>query len=608
MLHLNIKNKLVTLDGKQSLTLNVANAYFESDRKEKNYSYPLKLKLTPEFKAIIQHANRLDARRAKAQNIKASIFYKNQLLQRGYISNIEGVQVTNDQYACYFKKDAEAVWAKLAKYKIADCLSMLEIPQTVVALYSYTISPQATVGKLYRININGEDFDVYAPVNQQMSVIGGLKNLINVKYPGVASTVNHQGYVSLDITPTKDFTPIIRPLSTSDFIVLYEKSYAKSIQENFVNFILTYTIAPRSDVSFNFVQCPGFYAQKNNKINIGNFFNRVEYQNSNWNVYKNEPSVDEHFENSYIPFYRIKYIFEKIALKIGIDSFDFSVLGDDFDKLLMDNNYALDNVLKEVIQVGNNKDYGFLNAFVSKIDPANHVFDQSCQEFISDFCNTFNLTPFLIANKMQFRRNEDVFNQQAVKIENMQPEYSRAYKDDNGFIVKYTDDVEKINNKGQLDSFTKGEGQNDIALPFSTLPLNSLTTVDMAREGSTTAFGIGKKTIAKRLFFDYQENSNSPFRAANHSTPTMSLLIQGANGLYLKQWQRTAQLRASGYPLSITSYMSLYNLKRFAEMKQTKVIVETEHGTTTAYVKELSAKLNNTNSPFTEVKFELIAG
>jgi hypothetical protein len=43
-------------------------------------------------------------------------------------------------------------------------------------------------------------------------------------------------------------------------------------------------------------------------------------------------------------------------------------------------------------------------------------------------------------------------------------------------------------------------------------------------------------------------------------------------------------------------------------MKQTKVIVETEHGTTTAYVKELSAKLNNTNSPFTEVKFELIAG
>jgi hypothetical protein len=604
--YLKIKSAAVALP--TGLSITAENPAFSSEYTGKAYSFPLKLEWNTDTKALFKHAYRLDAF-VKIEALPVHIYHHGLPITRGFIKTGENNQSNNETFECHFKNTDTDIFAKLNDFKISEVLPKIDVPQVdpsklIVRLNSTSAVP----GTTYRL-ILGKEYFYVANSNQQIEVIAALKDAINADFPGTAQTINVPNYTELHITLTETYSPNVLVESTSGLVILYYKTWTQATHDNFIAFLKTALITPREDVAFPWIVNENFYETKNPAYFFP-WINRCYYENNNWVIPLNLPSDEEYFERTFQPFYRIKYVLKKICDRIGA----LGIKNDenwwqDFEKILMDNNYALDNVRKDYVYetVNNNvlNVYKFLNCYTRQIDPANHLNDITAKQFLTDICSTFNLNYSYEAGYIVLKRSNMVFD--------APPQYwndvilnttQRSFKDDKGYRLTYKkDDNEQL---PALPSRDKGEASERIELPISTMVASdSSGLVKTQRYGSTTAFGIGKKPFAMRFFFDkgfqngiYKSSITGDYFSFDLNHPTISF--------YKVFWEGTAELRSKAFSVELTRSIPPYQLMQLLTFRKSKIYLNTPDGSVRIFIKTIETKLIDEKN--VKVKFTLLVG
>jgi hypothetical protein len=611
MLELVLKNTSIPID--DSVTINVTNPALDNDNRGKTYTYPFKLKWTPQLLNKLKHARRFDAK-VPVQNLKTTIKHHNIQIAKGDLKTNEGFQSTENSLSIHIKDDSNAILEKLQDVKLSDLCPKIVIPQVIEGKYKLTVPSTVTPGFNYFLDMNGNRYS-YTPVTTQpIEVLTHLKDAINTDFPNAAVIINNSPGLELHIIPTDLFTPKIEQ-TVVGLSYIYAKNYSDSVQENFYNFLKSSYTTPRNDISFNFIRNVNFYDGKNLDIaNHLNWVNPIFYQDNDWQVKANPPkilsSADEYFfSNTYLPFFRLSYIFTRILERLQLSGvvrcYGTPLWWSDVETLLIDNSYALDNIRKDWYW-DNSGTEKYINCHVKEIDPSNHLPDMTAGKFLNDFADFLNLSYKIEGNDLVFSPKNKIFNNKAQKIDSYIKAHLRDYKDDNGYTMKFLkNDVELHTSLTELQEKKVGKGEEVIELPISTL-FNDTTfeTVHTDRRGGSLAFGIGKKAIPLRVFFS---RPNSGYLGASNTGDFISLDINGTNGLYQTVWKGSAELRAGGYPLSIERVVTPQYFAKLITFENSKVMLLSDNGNVRAFASKITAKVTG-KEKMIRAKIELIVG
>jgi hypothetical protein len=602
MLSLLLKKDTIAVD---SVTINATNPALDNDNRGKTYTYPFKLKWTPQLLNQLKHARRFDAKVA-IQNLKATLTHNNVQIAKGILKTNEGFQSSYEHISIHIKDDSNAIVEKLQDVKLADLCPKLVINQAIEGKYKLTVPAVTTVGTTYFINLNSKNYSHTAASTQSIEVLTAIKNAINADYPGVATTINNSPGLELHITTSDNFNPRIEEF-TGGFTFIYAKNYADSVHENYHVFLKNSLVNPRTDVSFNFCYNDGFYEGKNKDF-FFQWFNYASFESNDWNVRKNTPSVTEHFERSFIPFYRLSYIFSRILERLQLSGVvrcsGNPVWWSDIEKILIDNNFALDNVRKDWFWESGQTVEKYLNCHVKEIDPANHLPDMTAHKFLNDFSDFFNLSFKIVKNDLVFSPKNAIFSQKTQVWDTMLKGYANDYKDNLGYTLAYQkSEYELHTDTAQLQPRTIGEGDTKITLPASTLYNDSSFEFCYSKRlGGTAAYGIGKKPFGLRFFFT---KPTPQYLGCSHTLGHLSLQIEGEKGLYNILWKGSAELRAGGYPLSIERMVTPSYLSKLMTFEKSKIQLMSDNGNVRAFVQKVSGKID-TNNQLIRAKIELI--
>lgn len=617
MLDLVIDNQSVPMDDNASVTITALNPALSDDNTGKVYSYPFKLPWSPQLLHLLRHARRFDAI-ATAQNLSAYIQIANIILTKGFIqTNDASAKSTDKSIDVYFKKDNTAILTRLNDFKLAELCPKIVIPQTVKAEYRLKLKNPPIIGQPYFIRINNQELRYVPNSNQPIEIFQHLSDAINIQYPSVSSVYNNQltGNLELVITLSVDFSPQMeRPgmVDLGGFEYIHHSNYAHAVHRNFMSFFKSCVITPRTDIGFNWIINTEFYQGKNIDYFFPWFNYAFHYDNDpDWTIPENQPSDQESFDRSFIPFFRVSYIFERISEKLGLTAIEYegdSAIWADLMKLMIDNHTALDNLRKDYFFDSQNSQgvEKWLNCHVPEIDPADHLPDMSAKAFVDAFANGFNLDYDVTDNKtLVFKKKNRVFGQPLWAITDFISGYQRGFKEDKGFQIRLAKIDEEL--ETPISPLTIGEGADIIQLPFSTLQdSEEWRIVKSRRYGSTLAFGLGKKRFPLRFFFDKGLYQNR-YLSSGLSTDNISLLPTGEKGLYAQFWQGSAELQSKGYPLSIERMMSPQEFHHALTFKNSKVLLMSDNGHVQAIIKEISTKINRKQAPkLLKVKMELV--
>jgi hypothetical protein len=601
---LKIKSAIISLP--TGIAITAENPAFSSDNTGKSYSFPLKISWTAETKNLFNHAYRLDAF-VKVEALPVHIYHHGLPIMRGVIKTGENNQSNNESFECHFRNTENEVFSKLNDFKLAEALPKIVIPQKDPSLLILRLNNiAATVGFTYRF-ILGKEYTYTAQSNQQIEVMSHFKDAINADFPNTAQTVSVPNYTELHIQLTDSYSPFVSVLNTGGLVVMYYKTWTQATHDNFIAFLKNTLAVPRNDISFNFIVNEYLYETKN----PGYFFpwvNRAYYENNEWIVPTNKPSDLEHFERAFIPFYRLKYVLQRMCDRVGLLGIKTENGEDwwqDFEKILMDNNYALDNVRQDYVYTSPTlTEFKYLNCHAREIDPQNHILDITGKQFLSDICNTLNLEYSYEAGYILLKRANKVIDTPPhywndIQIDSPQ----RSFKDDKGFRLVYKKDDSEL--LPPLLAFEKGEASERIELPIGTfVDFDTLGIVKTKRQGSTTAYGIGKKTYAMRFYFD--RGFVNGILKSSITGDYFSFDLHHIKGIYQIFWRGTAELRGKAYTLEIIRTIPPYQLAQLLTFKKAKVHLQTADGSVRAFIKTIEAKLIDEKN--VKVKFTFLVG
>lgn len=620
MLELVIENTSIPMDDSASINITAINPALSTDNTGKVYSLPFKLPWSPQLLNLLKHTRRFDAA-TKPQSLRAYIKVAGFFLTKGVMkSNDSNNKSTALSFDVHFKKDNNAILSKLTDFKISEVCPKIVIPQTVFAGYKIKLKNAATPGAYYFISVNNTQFSYTQNSNQAIEAMTHFRDAINAVYPAAASVFNNvsAGYLELIITCTASFSPIMdKPgvIESGGFEYVHHSNYANAVLENFKLFFLENILNPRTDISFNWVINEEFYQGKNPKFFFPWFNYAFKYDGDpDWTIPHNNPSVTEEFERSFIPFYRLSYVFDRILNRIGIDSMAFEGNQDiwsDLMTLIIDNHTALDNVRKDYFFTANDSQgvERFLNCHVAEILSAEHLPDVSAKAFLDAFAESFNLEYDVTdANILLFKKKNRIFSQPTVVWDTFIEDYKRGFKDKNGFTLRYLKVEQELYSDATLQPYKVGEGSDIIEMPFAPVHVDTgFNIVKSRRFGSTSAFNFGKKTFPLRFFFDIGKVQGR-YYGSDHTTDNISLAFEGEKGMYEILWKGSAELKNTGFPVSIERMIAPQELHHILSFKNSKVFLITENGHVRAFIQEVSTKIARNSPKLLRVRFELIIG
>ena len=607
MLELVIDNTSVPMDETTTITITATNPALASESTGKVYSYPFKLPWSPHLLSLFQHVRRLDAT-GTAQSRTAFIKMAHFILFKGFVKTLDNNNKSNSKSLdLYFKADDSAILKKLDDFKLSAVCPKIDIPQPIERGFKYKIILTPSVGFSYFLSINDIGF-LYVAVSgdTKLSVCQNLVALINAQIPNVAAVYNpFNSDVGIWIMPNDNFSPKLYHSGPNieGFELLYHKTYGEAQHDNFITFVKETFNTPRADISFNRYINSGFYAGKNTAFYTNEF--NFAFQDSNeplgWNVPGNQAREDENFTRSFIPFYRLSYLFQRIAERIGLTGFTVNSWDlfwwNDVLKLLIESPTALDYVRKDYYEQTEQS----LNCFVRTIDSINHLPDQTAKAFLDDFSYHLNLDYKVVGNQLVFSRKNRLFTQTTAIVDTLIEGYERGYKANKGYRLTFkVNEAEKLTHVTQLQPRVVGEASDRIELPFGTLYNTNFNVVETQTEGN-------KPPSVKRLFFD--SGIIGQYLCSSHEADNLSLDINHpTKGIYALFWQNSAELQAAGYPLSIEMMTSPQALHRLLTFEQSKIYLLTDTGNVVAYIKEISAKISVPSAKLVRVKMELVVG
>lgn len=598
MLELKIQNTAVDLETTASIALSFNCPAFDADSVQRAWSLPFRLPLSPKNRLFFKNLNRLDTR-SIADSIAAKVVGDGQDLATGVYA-IE--TATPQMLDGHFENTPLKGLKGLSNQQLQNLLPTIEIPQTQTAVWILSVRPPQ-ITNIYRVEIDGHEFRPSGSTHTQVGE--QLRDSINLHFGETIATWNLPD-ITLSI-PADGRSLRVRvedPVNYNGIVITNNSySHAGAIQANFLNFVSASLANPRADVSFGLLHNADLYEGKNTDFSGWVNFAQSENGNTYWQVGKSDPTLAvENFAHTYVPFVRVSYIFQKIADYLGVPS--ATGLFDEWQELstlVVYNNYTLDAVQQDYELY----ELKFVNTHAKIIDLKNHVPDMTAREFLSDFCETFNLWwqvengQLVFRKKVNILRGPSLINWGSFIVPNS---IERGYKTANGLTLRLAEDeTDKATSTG-LNPYIEGNGGEDIALPTGALPEKEIQT------GRTTCFSkqVRSDSVGTlRFMFDRgatDDGQGFRFQQLTCSELGGKLSIL-PTALWVWAWKESGEYRAYGWTLTATFELPMSDLNKVLAWDNCLRRIDTPFGSVVAAIKTVDVTEKVDGSTTTKVEF-----
>lgn len=552
MIRLTANNIELDLPTRTSVTIQGFNPAFDDDGTARSFSFPFRIEASGNNLRALGHANRLDTDNDDVE-VPASLMIDN----CWFYGILEVGERTDATIEVTFKSLSQGLLAKAEKFLLSEILATIDIPQTLQRIWTIeykTIDPGNPSFVVERVAvINGVTFGGFN------FTLASLINAINAVYPGVASSV---GVDTMQLLPgaTNPFLVTeVRNITTVTY-----RNIAFAQHDNFLAYLDAQVAAPAASHAFPVVYAPGFY---------GNNANWRGYLNYRHNTAKprNIAEKTKIWRNTCVPFVRVRHILEAMSSALGVSIWSGFFSSPTFLKLLVWNNYALDQIVEdEFLPVGDEK---YLQAYKKQIDLNQHVPAISGRAFLSAMSSFFNIyyekTGNSVTGKLKRTQLENVPIDWSDKVA---PGYAFDVKKRGGAEMRFPKAAETDTTTvaGQLENYISLlPGTNKIDVPFRPLNDNSSTDPLLGsnwKHAYTAAKGTSdeaeKSDPGLRLLFDlgFQPDSagvnywQSGRNRLNHQGAEIAefdLDWPGEKGLYETFWRGWAEMLANSPTIQI---------------------------------------------------------
>ena len=606
MLAIKIEDEWIDLAHDAAMNITLKNPAFDPERIGRAYSYPVRLQHTQRNLYITRHRHRIDSRLPQ-QYLAAKAYIQDQLFEEGRLSFTEA---TNQSTEATFQNLDLSLAEVLGDMKLHDILAHISITQSNTS--EYWLEP--TGDRPYSCFING---DLYTG-NDAMDNAAAMQDLVDqieAVFPGIAT----YNLVEDRIEIAHNDPTIVFGASLIRLNVTYEYSLGDAAEANFLAYQLAASLDDSYPVAFPVVYAPNLYGNLNLDFEkyINNSVNDTPLLNSN-------AATENSWENTFIPFYRVRHILDTIAAQAGLSDIVFDIpaaQGADLNAMLVWNNYCLD-------QVYPNENFGagtFKNGYTQLIAPANHVPDITALEFINLLAKSFNFHFRFRENRLFFTPNiRQIQNPPTDWTEYTQPYYERTFLTGAGVTLTFQADAEPMY-LTQLEDYVLGDGYNSLEIPFR--PVHHANSFNLREAinwktaynslaGTSEPLDLATETDAFRLFFDRGQQAapggNTYWLGCFDNTDyagtelgVLSLDFSGAAGLYTNFWKGWAEMlfrptitRLVALPVGQLILMRAWN--------NTKVYIYDNQGEAICVVRAIQFKANAKGLGIAQVEMQML--
>lgn len=499
MLKLIANGTSLDLDGRASLTLQGHNPAFDDSLAGRFFSFPFRLPASGKNLRALQHANRLDVARSTATATVPAAITLGALQIAGEITVLERTASTIE---VSFSNTGRKFSEEAGKVSLREIMPTVSIPQT---LQPQIVATPSVAGQL-AVVINGK---VYQSANTNIiTALAEIVAAISVDFPGIAV-----GGTSLTLNPgTLDpFNVGFSPTGVWTINTFRPLAYARRL--NFANwFADIFTNKPdsfRMPAIFNGLF---FDINQNPAFQTGGYMLNFFHDNV---VGENILQLEREWKYSFVPFPRVKYLFQKIAEATGVFAFAGEYSDSTFGRLLLYQSRSIDKAF--YLEFPDVPAIGWLNAHQSSFDLNQMVPDLDGATFVKNILDGLGMYVVAENNTIYIRRKVKQLENQAIDwTDKVAPGESIQFPDDQGATLRFaTDDTDgggDFHNAGlQLQPLVVGEGEVEIETWFRPL-LTFKTSAPVAgafwehcflrKPGNSPEFATDADDKVGRIFFD----------------------------------------------------------------------------------------------------------
>jgi hypothetical protein len=592
MFNLRVNNQdYLELDSAASVTITLVNPAFDTQNIARTYSFPQQVPLTDKNRVILDHQHRLDTRSRKNE-VPADVYIFDKLFDRGRALIAEHSDRSSE---LTFQNNDLSKIKTLEGIKLRELVGTIEIPQ--IETTYYVLQPEA--GPNYLLTINGVLYSGGGLGVDLPTAMGQLVTDINEDYPGIASYSTPANELTL-ITTEETF---VLSFSVTDFSLVSEQTLSDAREKNLQNYITT-AAAGEEPVAFPVVYAPNFYPR--------NFRFRFYLNHRiDGDYLTNGYDTEYGWATTYVPFVRLRYLLDLIAIEIGIDDIVFDLTTEqaaDLDSLLIYNNVALDNLRLETSVVFGEKEK---NGFRTTINLADHLPDITAQQLIEYLAGYFNLNLRFERGILYLRPNLRQITSRAKDWTTItDPSFQRTTNAGGGVTIAFPE-ANGIAWAPTHNSYTVGEGTNTLTLPARPLHDRTLPLFEQDNEGwkvaaiegqqgTSAPLDLETELTTMRIFFDRGQQLNEEDRPywmgstettsySGESIGTISLDMASDTGIYPNFWRGWTQYLFSPTLTRVTA-LTIDMILALKNWTDTKVYIYHPEGATNAVVESVQFK------------------
>lgn len=633
MFNLIVENKEVELSSDAQITLSISNPAFDPELINRIFSLSLKAQLTPGNVSIFGQLDRLDLKIRKRKHSAQLII--------GKTVNINGVVkvqratsfslTRNNSIEINFQSSGVDFFDRMNDVLWESILP--SIPARLSAPSEYhVLAVNGSAGTQFRIIINGVEFIEIVkrnpdPLNQGLSYIEAVDDLavaINTEFPGIAEAVTGQApagasteYYWRWIKIRTDIIEITQIECFDSLILSYPGDTPVENQQQFLDYITARIEQPKDEFAFCTIYNPSFFGESNPFNPLpetalpGKFTGLINpYKNF---LYANQVKTDsqKHFEYTYTPFLRIKYLFQKALKAAGY----FEKMQGDFwtSQYIFDSDPAplilYDNTgLDEFATVLND---GNLNVGKKFINLSDHINADNAKELFIAFCNFFQAyidvegdTVSLIGIKDQIEAPPfdftDIIEDDVAITSESYSGYELNYAPDSTVFTEKENQPPNLSTENAeitIETEANTLGNRPIQMPTS-FQFPDFFLPYIKQLGNSPAANVSNGNSTLKFLIDYgrkldNDNNLVSFATSDNIMPDgtvvddFTLLWPGPKGLQEQFWGIIPDL-LTGREITVKAKLKEAIINDILKWKSSAVIIRSPKGQIKAYIKEVN--------------------
>lgn len=540
MINIQLDTDSLDLPADLRMQITGSNPAFDKDSVGRVFTYPFRAPASPRNLAALKHLNRMDARRdTNASRRTVSLWIEGYKLEEGDLTITEA----NDQVIeMAFGKLAGSFLADLEKIKIRQLLPTINIEQTEVGTWVILLNLLSTE---FEMTING----VYYTASGVDTDAAGesLRDQINADYPGAASYEDGAYLLTVTALDNGPFNVRLEPsgFPNPGLSLVSHQTVGFAVEKNLHDYVLSVQNSPVEALDFPTLYAPKLYDDKNTP-----YHGFVNYRYGA-DVGANSAALTQDFEFAFIPFVKVKYLFDLIIQAVGLEAWSGEVYNDDdFERLLIFNNLTLDLFHEDWNTALNYTEY--INSGPRSFALGDHVPDWTALELVKRITAGLNIYMEQRGQTVYLRKRVSQLNGAAVNYNaRIGAAYKKIFVEEKPYYLDFQPDPnEKDSVYGQLQPYPAVAGDR-VELPFK--PLYETTISNSVEEtdswkmctwlalGTSTPFGLNTN-YGFRLFFGrglqdttdaetYCMSSTGNTDTAGAVIGTFALPFEGDNGL-----------------------------------------------------------------------------